>query len=51
VGTGALSAFGIPEKMRDFAIRISLSHRNTEADIDALLASLQKGVGRLARRR
>ena len=51
VGTGALSAFGIPEAMRDFAIRISLSHRNTEADIDALLASLEKGLARLARKK
>ena len=51
VGTGALSAFGIPEGMRDFAIRVSLSHRNTEADIDALLASLQKGLSRLARKK
>ena len=51
VGTGALSAFGIPEGMRDFAIRISLSHRNTEADIDAFLASLSRGLCRLARKK
>ena len=51
VGTGALSAFGIPEAMRDFAIRVSLSHRNTEADIDAFLASLEKGLARLARKK
>ena len=51
IGTGALSAFGIPEAMRDFAIRVSLSHRNTEADIDAFLASLEKGLARLARKK
>lgn len=51
VGTGALSAFGIPEKMRDYAIRISLSHRNTAEDIDALLASLARGLCRLTRKK
>lgn len=51
VGTGALSAFGIPEGMRDFAIRVSLSHRNTEADIDAFLSSLSRGLTRLARKK
>ena len=51
VGTGALSAFGVPEKMRDFAIRVSLSHRNTEGEIDTFLASLSRGLARLVRKR
>ena len=51
VGTGALSAFGIPEAQRDHAIRISLSHRTTEEELDALIASLTRGLARLARKR
>lgn len=51
VGTGALAAFGVPEAARDHAIRISLSHRTTEEELDALIASLARGLARLARKR
>lgn len=47
----ALAAFGCPDGDADCAIRISTSHRNTEAGVDALLASLAAGLARLARKK
>ena len=50
-GPSALSAFGLPEREVDTAIRVSLSHRNTEEEAELLLASLARGLARLARRK
>lgn len=50
-GGGALPSFGISAEEADFSIRISLSHRNTASDADALIAKLEEGVARLARKR
>lgn len=50
-GGGALPSFGISAEETDFSIRISLSHRNTAEDADALVRALSEGVGRLARKR
>lgn len=45
----ALLAYGESEAEADSSIRISLSHRNTPADIDALCEALALGLSRLAR--
>ena len=45
----ALIAFGRSEKEADCSIRISLSHRNTDDDITALVEALVSGLERLAR--
>ncbi len=45
----ALIAFGRTQKEADYSIRISLSHRNTKEDIDALIDGLISGIKRLAR--
>ena len=50
-GPSALSAFGLSDREVDCAIRVSLSHRNTEEEVDLLLASLLRGLSRLARRK
>ena len=50
-GPSALSAFGIPEREADSAIRISLSHRTTEEELELFLASLAAGLARLARKK
>ncbi len=47
--SSALVAFGRTEAEADCSIRISFSHRNTEEDVDALLAALKSGLGKLAR--
>ena len=47
--TSALTAYGRSEADADHSIRISLSKRNTEADIDALIEGLASGIARLAR--
>ena len=45
----SLIAFGITPKEADCSLRISLSEYNTEADIDALTASLARGIERLVK--
>ena len=50
-GPSALVAFGLTEREADCAIRVSLSHRNTEEEITLFLASLSTGLSRLARRK
>ena len=47
----ALVAYGRSEKEADCSIRISLSHRNTRDDVDALISALGKAVTQLARMR
>lgn len=45
----ALSAFGCTNEEIDSSLRVSLSHTNTEEDIDALLVALNDGTSTLAR--
>ena len=47
--SSALIAFGRSEKEADSSLRISLSYRNTVADIDALIKALGEGLTRLQR--
>ena len=47
--SGSLIAFGLTPAEADCSIRISLSRYNTKEDIDALCASLSKGLERLVR--
>ncbi|MDL2325144.1 cysteine desulfurase [Ruminococcaceae bacterium OttesenSCG-928-A16] len=44
-----LSAMNLPDKRIDCALRVSFSGENTPADVEALLAGLQAGLGSLAR--
>lgn len=50
-GSPPLLAFGLTEKEVDCTIRVSLSHRNTEQEIDLFLAALARGVKNLSRMR
>lgn len=45
----ALLAYGQTEAEADSSIRVSLSHRNTKEDLDALCEALALGLSRLAR--
>lgn len=47
----ALVAYGISEKEADCSVRISLSHRNSKEDVDALVSALDEATKRLARMR
>ena len=47
--SSALVAYGRSEAEADSSIRISLSHRNTREDIDALLEALGEGLSKLSR--
>ena len=47
--SSALLAFGLTPKEADCSLRISMSGYNTKEDIDALCASLQKGLSTLVR--
>lgn len=47
--SGAYLSFGLSEREADTTIRISLSHTNTEAEIDAFLVALADAVSTLAR--
>lgn len=47
--SSALTAYGRSEKEADSSIRISLSGRTTEEEIDAFVSALEEGVARLAR--
>jgi len=42
-----LTAIGVPAERARASIRLSLGRTNTDADIDALVAGLEKAVGRL----
>ena len=45
----ALLAFGLSERQADCTLRVSLCTENTEAEVDALLAALARGVKDLVR--
>ncbi len=45
----ALAAFGCTKDEADSTLRVSLSHTNTEENIDALVAALSEGMATLAR--
>jgi len=47
--SSALTAYGRSEAEADCSIRVSFSHRNTEADVEALCEGLKEGLSRLAR--
>ena len=47
--SSALVAFGRSADEADYSIRISLSARNTEEEVFALLAALESGISKLAR--
>lgn len=47
--SGVLAAFGIPDKLADSAIRVSMCADTTEADIDALLEGIKAGIARFRR--
>jgi len=47
--SSALVAYGRSEREADCSIRISLSHRTTEEDIEGLTEGLRSGIRRLAR--
>ena len=47
--SSALTAFGRSAAEADTSIRISLSHRNTKEDIDALIRGLGSGLSKLSR--
>ncbi len=50
-GSSPLLAFGCSPREADTAIRVSLSHRNTEEELALFLASLERGLARLSRLR
>ena len=45
----ALTAFGLPDSEADCSVRVSLSHTNSEEDIDTFAKLLSEGVARLAK--
>mgnify|MGYP000775158302 CR=1 FL=1 len=47
---GVLAAFGIPDKIADSAVRVSMCADTTEADIDALLEGIKAGIARFRRK-
>ena len=47
--SGVLAAFGIPDKLADSAIRVSMCADTTEADIDALIEGIRAGIERFRR--
>ena len=47
--SGVLAACGIPDKLADSAIRVSMCADTTEADIDALLEGIRAGIARFRR--
>ncbi len=49
IGETALSAFGCSDREVDCAIRVSLSHRNEEGEIERFLSVLSDGCRRLCR--
>lgn len=49
--SSALTAYGRSEEEADSSIRISLSHRNTKEELDALCSGLEAALKKLARKR
>lgn len=47
--SSALIAYGKSESEADSSIRISLSHKNTTGDIDALISGLMSGISKLSK--
>ena len=47
--SGTLLAFGLTPAEADCTLRVSFSRKNTEADVDALVAALLEGVQKLVR--
>ena len=47
--SSTLLAYGLSGRQADCTLRISLSHRNTEAELDRFAAALAEEIGRLAR--
>ena len=47
--SSALIAFGLSKSEADCSIRVSFSHNNTKIDVDALCASLETALSKLAR--
>ena len=47
--SSALGAYGRSEQEADTSVRISLSYRNSEEDIDALIDGLRTGLSKLSR--
>ena len=47
--SGVLAAFGIPDKLADSAIRVSMCADTTEDDIDALIEGIRAGIARFRR--
>jgi cysteine desulfurase len=45
----ALTAFGLPDSEADCSVRVSLSHMNTNEDIETFARVLSEGVLRLAK--
>ncbi|MBQ7836881.1 MAG: cysteine desulfurase [Clostridia bacterium] len=48
--SSALLAYGLPKNEADTSVRISLSHENTEDEIDIFLSALKRGISNLARK-
>lgn len=48
--SGVLSAFGLDDRASDGTIRISMSHYNTKAEIDALAVALEKATKNIKKR-
>ena len=46
----ALLAYGLPRDEADTSVRISLSHENTEEEIDIFVSALEKGLQTLAKK-
>ena len=49
--SSALTAYGKTSDEADSSIRISISHRNTKEDIDALCEGLRLALSKLARKK
>ncbi len=47
--SSALTSYGRSKEEVDYSVRISLSHRNTEEDIFALVSALEEGINKLQR--
>ena len=47
--SSALVAYGRSEQEADTSVRISLSYRNSEEDVDALIDGLRTGLSKLSR--
>lgn len=46
----ALLAYGLPKDEADTSIRISISHENTEEEIETFISALKKGIATLAKK-